>query len=132
MLCRPLQLGRWYIEFYFAPDGYDVDELLSRLYDFGARSRDLRDAESLMMNGRYNTGFAFANPWDMIGIIAIGPTSSGEEFIDTLVHEVHHFAVSAAVELGADLREETPAYISGDTARELSDVICALGCNRCA
>jgi len=33
---------------------------------------------------------------------------------------------------GVDLEGETPAHIAGDSARELADVICRLGCARCA
>lgn len=63
--------------------------------------------------------------------MAIGPTTSGAEFQDTLVHEVHHLAVAIAAELGIDLESESPAYIAGDSARALADVVCELGCRHC-
>jgi len=47
------------------------------------------------------------------------------------VHEVHHFAVVVASELGIDLEGEVPAYVSGDTIRELADIVCRLGCEHC-
>lgn len=130
MIRRDLSIGRWHVEFYFAPDGYDTDELLDRLYDLGASSSTMREALSLMESGRPNTGFTFPNPYEYDAMVVIGPTTSGAEFQDTLVHEVHHLAVAIADELGVDLEGETPAYIAGDSARDLADVICALGC-RC-
>lgn len=131
MIRSDLQIGRWRVEFYFAPDGYEVDELLDRLYGMGASAGVMREAMSLMESGRPNTGFTFPNPYDYEAIVAVGPTTSGSEFQDTLVHEIHHLAVAIASELGIDLESETPAYIAGDSARELADIICRLGCDNC-
>lgn len=58
----------------------------------------------------------------------IGPSSSGEEFQDTFVHEIRHLADAIAKSLGVPLDSERPAYISGDTARALTEVVCELGC----
>lgn len=128
MIRRDLNIGRWHVEFYFCPDGYDEDELLARMYDFGAGIDNLRAAEKLMGYDTDNTGFAFTNGMDFVAMIVIGPYSSRAEFLDTLTHEIHHLAVAIASELGVDLEGEEPAYIAGDSARDLADVICALGC----
>ena len=128
---RCLYIGRWKVIFYFATEGYDIDFLMDRLYTLGAGIEDLRRALDLMESGELNTGFTFPNPYDHEMLVAIGPTSSGEEFINTLVHEVHHVAVAIADELGVDLYEETPAYIAGDSARDLAELLCELGCSHC-
>ena len=128
MVQRNLKIGRWHVEFYF---GYDMDVLLDRLFDFGAGASVMRDAMDLIESGKENTGFTFSNPYDKVAIVAIGDSSSGEEFIDTLTHEIHHLAVAIASELGIDLESETPAYLAGDSARELFDMICKYGCRRC-
>lgn len=131
MIRRDLRIGRWQVEFYFAPDGYDADALLDRLYDFGAGVSVMRRALDLMGQDAPNTGFTFTNPEEYLALVAIGPTSSGEEFVNTLVHEIHHLAVAVAAELGIDLESETPAYVAGDSARALADVVCSLGCRHC-
>ena len=131
MMKRELSIGKWVIEFFFATDGYDSDELIDRLYDFGSSVSTMRQAMDLMDSGKMNTGFTFVNPNDYTAIIAIGPSEDGAEFIDTLVHEVHHLSVAIANSLGVDLEGETPAYISGDSARELAQTICELGCTSC-
>lgn len=130
MIRRELRIGRWYVEFYFCPDGYDDDEIIDRLYDFGANVKDMRDAMDLMETGKKNTGFTFPNPIEHLALVAIGPTTSPAEFQDSLVHEIHHLAVAIAADLGIDLDGEGPAYLAGDSARELADVVCRLGCNR--
>ena len=128
---RTLVIGRWVAEFYFAEDGYDVDVLLDRMYDFGATASTMRQAMELMESGALNTGFTFCNPYERVAIVAIGPTTDGEEFINTLTHEIHHLAVAIAASLGIDLESETPAYVAGDSAMALAETICELGCRHC-
>ncbi len=131
MIRRDLEIGRWHVEFYFAPDGYDIDYILERMYYFGAGAKKMRRALRLMESGELNRGFTFSNQLDRVAVVVIGPTSSGAEFQDTLSHEVHHLAVSIAGALGVDLTGETPAYYSGDAIRDLADVVCKLGCGQC-
>ena len=128
---RELYIGRWSVEFYFAEEDYDMDVLLDRLYDFGAPASVMRQAMDLMESDKDNTGFTFTNPYEHCALIAIGPSSDGSEFVNTLVHEVHHLAVAIASELGVDLEGETPAYIAGDSALALAETICEMGCKRC-
>lgn len=128
---RSLNIGRWHVEFFFAPDGYDDDTILECLYDFGASAKVMREAMSLMEERKPNTGFTFNNPVEHLAIVAIGPTTGGAEFQDTFVHEIHHLAVAIAAELGIDLESESPAYIAGDSARALANVVCELGCSHC-
>lgn len=116
------------VDFLFSTGGYDIDGILACLRDADATRSILNQAEDLMRSCEYNCGFTFANPFRKRAVVLIGPTSSGAEFIDTLVHEVHHLAVAIATELGIDLEGESPAYISGDSARALADVICRMGC----
>lgn len=128
---RELYIGRWSVEFYFAEEDYDMDMLLDRLYDFGAPASVMCQAMDLMESDKDNTGFTFTNPYEHCALIAIGPSSDGSEFVNTLVHEVHHLAVAIASELGVDLEGETPAYIAGDSALALAETICEMGCKHC-
>ena len=131
MVHRGLKIGRWQVDFLFAPEGYDEDEVMEYLYDCGASDYALLQAKNLMALCEHNCGFTFANPDILQAVVFVGPTTSGDEFVDTLVHEVHHLAVAIAEELGIDLESETPAYIAGDYMRELAEIICSLGCKHC-
>lgn len=131
MIRRDLKIGRWAVEFYFSTDGYDVDMLLDRLFDFGASGKLMRGAMDLMERGDMNTGFTFTNEEERIALVAIGPTENGSEFINTLVHELYHVAAAISRGLGVELDGETPAYIIGDSALELMDVVCQMGCCSC-
>lgn len=131
MIHRVLKIGRWVVDFLFATERYDIDGIVACLYDAGAYGSIVERAEDLMRMCEYNCGFTFSNPERHRAVVLIGPTTSGEEFTDTLVHEVHHLAVAIASELGIDLESETPAYVAGDSARALAEVICELGCPCC-
>ena len=131
MIRRPLIIGRWAVDFLFSAGSADVKGVMECLSDAGAPEWALLNADDLMRSCEYDCGFTFTNPEEKRAVVFIGNTSSGAEFTDTLVHEVHHLAVAIAAELGIDLDSETPAYVAGDAARALADVICELGCSRC-
>lgn len=128
MIHRVLSIGRWVVDFLFATKRYDVDGVLACLYDAYAPDDIMDQAEDLMLSCEYNCGFTYANQNRRRAVVLIGPTTSGEEFQNTLVHEIRHLADSIAKSLGVPLDSERSAYISGDTAKALAEVICELGC----
>lgn len=113
------------------PEEYEVGVIAEYLHDAGASPIIFRQANDLVWMCDADCGFTFTNPDMYRAVVVIGPASSGREFIDTLVHEVHHLAVAIADNLGIDLEGEGPAYLAGDSARELAEVICELGCPCC-
>lgn len=128
---RTIKIGRWIVDFIFCVEKFDIEGVIACLYDCDASDFAMEQAEDLMLSCDYNCGFTFANPARMRAVVVTGPTTSSDEFIDTFVHEVHHLAVAIAGNLGLDLDGEGPAYLSGDTARELASVVCELGCSHC-
>ena len=128
MIHRVIAIGRWTVDFLFATKRYDIDGVLACLYDAHAPEDIMDQAEELMESCRYNCGFTYTNQSRRRAVVLIGPTSSGSEFQDTFVHEVRHLADAIAKSLGIPLDSERPAYISGDTAKALAEVICELGC----
>lgn len=131
MVHRVLKVGRWVVDFLFAVERYDEEGTVACLRDAGAPGWVVERARGLMGRCSRDCGFTFSNPENRRAVVLIGPTSSGSEFLDTLVHEIHHLAVAIAAELGMDLESETPAYLAGDSARSLAEVVCELGCGRC-
>lgn len=128
MVHRVLKIGRWIVDFLFAERKYDIDGIVACLRHAEAPRRIIDQAVDLMEEGSPNTGFTYTNARVFRAIVCIGPTTSGGEFQNTLVHEIHHLAVAIARELGVDLEGETPAYLAGDTMRAFADVVCKLGC----
>ena len=130
MIHRVIEIGGWVMDILFAEEGYDKEGVLGCLYDCAAPRRVLRKAEEIMDNERENSGFAFTNPEVRRGVIVIGPTYSGRQMINTTVHEIRHMVDGIAKEIGFPLDSEPPAYMSGEAAMKLADVICRLGCRR--
>lgn len=128
MIHRVIAIGRWTVDFLFATKRYDIDGVLACLYDAHAPDEIMEQAEELMLSCRYNCGFTYTNQNRRRAVVLIGPTTSGDEFQNTLVHEIRHLADAIAKSLGVPLDSERPAYISGDTAKALTEVICELGC----
>ena len=128
---RVLAVGRWVVDFIFATKYYDVDGILSCLYDAGAPRWVMENAGELMSEGKYNTGFTYTNPAIHRAVMVVGPTTSGAEFANTISHELYHLAVAISGELGIDLEGEAPAYLLGDTLQSLVSVVCELGCDKC-
>lgn len=128
---RVLKIGRWVVDFLFATVRYDTEGVLACLYELGATDDIVNRTEEMMESDEPNTGFTYTNPGIYRALVVVGPTSSGDEFIDTFTHEIHHLAVAIASNLGIDLEGETPAYLAGDSARDLADLVCELGCSKC-
>ena len=128
MIRRALMIGRWVVDFLFATRHYDIDGVIACLYDAGAPGYIIDEAEELMLSCDYNCGFTYTNQKKRRAVVLIGPTTSGDEFQNTLVHEIRHLADAIAKSLGVPFDSERPAYISGDTAKALAEVICELGC----
>ena len=126
-----MSIGRWLVYFVFVTDDYDRQAILSMLDAFGASEEVLTRAEEIMDSEYLNNGFTFSNADIRRALVVIGPTSSGKEFQDTFSHEIRHLADAIANSIGMDLGSEGPAYMTGDTVRELAEVVCELGCERC-
>ena len=119
------------MDFLFAPEGYDKEDVLSYLKYLGASQKDILRIRDVIDNEEQNTGFTFVSPYESTILVGIGPSETGDEFTNTLSHEIHHLAVAIADNLGVNLRGEEPAYLHGDTVQALFDIICELGCPRC-
>lgn len=131
MIHRVLRIGHWVIDFLFAVDGYDEEGVLSCLYDIDAPYDVMLRSNKIMVGRKLNRGFTYVNPELKRALVVIGPTSSGKQFQNSFVHEIRHLINSIALSIGYDLDAEGPSYIAGDTAMELADVVCMLGCDHC-
>lgn len=131
MIHRVLRIGRWVVDFLFATKGYDIDGVLACMRDCRAERENLDLARRKMERGRMNEGLTYTNPALFRAVVLVGPTTSGRQFQNTFVHEMRHIVDVIARSAGIETDPEEPAYMSGDTAMELADVVCKLGCRHC-
>ena len=140
MIRRVLRIGDWMVEFLFCMGRYDIEGVLACLRDAGAPRWVREQALDLMENCDYDCGFtysarrrqrfSFHNPDKHRAVVLIGPTSSGAEFLNTTVHELRHLTDVIANSIGVELDSEEAAYMSGETAGELADIIFQIGASR--
>lgn len=130
MYRRKVHINDWEVEYIVTPYGYEQEYTLEAMANARAPKRAMRSAREIM-NGLaiLDTGFTYANTRQRKAVVVVGPSSSAEEMIDTFVHETYHLAVIITESYGYDLSGELPAYLIGDIARELADVICTFGCD---
>lgn len=131
MIHREIEIGRWTVDFLLADEAYDEEQGIAYLARADAPDWVLERAGRIMANASLNTGFTYTNPEMFRAVVVIGPTSSGSEFVNTLVHETYHLAAAIANNLGYDLSGEYAAYLTGDTVQEFAGLICHLGCDSC-
>lgn len=131
MLHKRIHIRGWIVDFLFAIDDYDIEEVYDFLYDMDAPKSVIRQTKSIIYHNEDNAGFTYSVPRIRRSLTYIGPVTSRAEFLDTIVHEAFHISVAIAKDLKINLQKEFPAYVSGDILRELADIIFSYGCPHC-
>lgn len=117
--------------FYFAVSGYWRTDILQRLEELDAPPSILKRVSRNMSLDRMDTGFTYSNPVIKKSLVVIGRSSSGAEFLNSFVHELRHLADDISFVYGYPLRGEPAAYLTGEIALGLSDIVCELSCDKC-
>ena len=131
MIHRVLKISRWVVDFLFALKDYDREGVLACLNEINAPGGVLGRANEIMEERKLNRGFTYSNPELKRAVVVIGPTSSGEEFLNTFSHEIDHLTNDIADSLGIREEREGTSYLTGDTTMALAEVLCFLGCKHC-
>lgn len=130
MTHRTIHIRGWRVDVFI--DGHDkgngLDEVLDTLEAMGAPFDILARCEEMVNGGIPNEAFTYSN--GKRTAIYIGWTTSGEEFINSLVHEIRHLVDHIAKYYGIE-NNEAVGYLSGDAAFLLAEDICEHGCVHC-
>ena len=78
-----------------------------------------------------DSGFTYSNPDIRRSVMVIGKTSSGPQFLNSFTHELRHLVDDIAKADGMEMSGEGVAYLSGDTAMAMADIVCRLSCDHC-
>ena len=76
----------WDVCAYYYTDGYDVETIISKMTERGAKKVYIEDARENMEKDNLNTGICYSSPSKQT-IIVIAKTSSPDEFMSSLAHE---------------------------------------------
>lgn len=131
MITRTINILGWEAVFLFSSGRPDPEEVIGQLVGCDPPDSVILRVRSMLEGNRPDEGFTFSNPDMRRSLVYIGPTSSGREFLSSFCHELAHFVCDLCLEDGISLRGERVAYIQGETARRLSDVVCLFSCDHC-
>ena len=130
MIHRRVHIEDWKCDYWFLEEeDTQIWYILSVLQDMGAEEVILEKVIDLLSHK--DTGFIFTNPEYKRSLVIVGKTTSGEEFLNTFIHETIHLTGIVALAYETDIRGEKIAYMIGNACSALADIICRLSCNSC-
>jgi hypothetical protein len=131
MISRKVHIPGWTILFLFSFDRHDMESIRDALLWAEAPDSIIDDVSENVYSGRLNEGFTFSEPSLRRTVFATSGTTSGPEMLNTIVHEIVHIAQHISEENGIDPLSERMAYLCGDIASSVSDIVCRLSCPHC-
>lgn len=121
----------WHITVYYAVTRYYKDEILEELDLIGCSRSELKNAEQLLDDNRYNTGLTYTNFKNRGSVVVIGLTSSPEEFQNTFDHEKGHLAMHIGSALQIDPFGEEFQYLTGAIGEKMFKIAKRFLCEHC-
>lgn len=121
----------WNIAVFYEVTCDDTERIIAELSDIGCRDVDLYKARKNIASCKRNNGITFANMRNREMVVVLTKTTSAKEFLNTLVHELHHMAEFVAICDGIPLSGEEISYISGDLSMLMYGKAAHLLCGSC-
>lgn len=133
MLVRDIYIDKydWCARVYFAISRYNIEDVSRSLREIGCPVTIHRQAIKQMVHGEVNTGFTYSNMKRRQTVMLVGKTSSGREFLNSFSHELRHLSDDIAKTYGMETAGEEVAYLTGDIALKLADIVCHYSCDHC-
>ena len=131
MTIRKLYIRHWTILFFLSFDARNAEDIEEALIWAGAPDSIMEHVHTNVLADRRDEGFCFSNSSLRRSVLAVGKTSTGLEFMNTIVHEITHVAIHIAQEDNIDPYSEELAYLAGDIMHGVSDIVCELSCPHC-
>ena len=121
----------WEIYAYYAVTTYYVDEIMEMLWNVGVDPENAETAYRNMSAFKLDTGLCYSNHKQKKTVVVIAITSSAEEFLNSLVHELTHACMHISSYFGLDVYGERYAYMIGSLCREVYPNVKTLLCDHC-
>lgn len=131
MIIRDLYIEqyRWHVHCYFAVTDYYTEEILDVLESLGCSDAVYNKVAKKMERNELNTGFTYSNKLARETLMVIGLASSNAEYINSITHELRHLCDDIASVVGIHDSGEEVAYLTGDVASQMADIIEVLVCD---
>jgi hypothetical protein len=128
MTHRTIHIRGWRVDVFIDEGDGGARAVSDCLLEMGADDYIMDKAYGLIEENRPNQAFTYSK--GKCTCIYIGWTTSGEEFINSMIHEIRHLVDHIAEYFGLD-NNEAVGYLSGDAAFLLAEDICEHGCPHC-
>lgn len=120
----------WSVVLFIEPDTSELPSVCSELARNGCVDEKLKDAVRPITARLKNEGFTYSNPQKKISVSATINSSSKDEFMNTLAHELRHIERHICKAYDIDPYSEDVGYIAGALSEavypKLNELIC--GC----
>lgn len=106
----------------------DYDDIYAIVENFGLSEEDIEN--SLKILRKPNTGMTIPDFGNMMSVVFISKTTSDDQWLDTLLHELKHVVEHISIFYRVDPRSEESAYLQGEIGRQLFPVIMSKLCSK--
>lgn len=104
-------VGKWAFVFSYNIKEEDLAEIGEWLEALGARRREIRRAQRLLL--KPNKGFTFSSQSLRMSVMVIGDATSLDQWWDTLDHEIDHLQDTVLEYYSVDHGTEDAAWLQG-------------------
>lgn len=112
----------WYVMCYYNADiSHDGEELFMTLVASGCDEHVARSAMSVLEN--MNSGYTFSNLSERCSIVIVSKACCGEQFYDTVQHELSHVVDHICESYDVSCHGEIAAHIQGEVARNMYEAV---------
>lgn len=103
----------WTVRYYQDSAPSDSIEIYEALRQIGCTGKALDEAERHLSSKKKNKGLTYSNIKEGKSVVAVSETTSDEEFINTMSHEVHHVVSHICEKYDLDMYSEEMSYLTG-------------------
>ncbi len=121
----------WQVDCYFAKTCYYVYEILDNIRRIGCSRETMAEAHRNLMSANMNTGLCYSNRPAHRSVLVTSVTTTPQEFLNSLMHEITHLTNHISIECGIDATTEEPCYLAGEIAEQVYPYVKGLLCCKC-
>lgn len=109
-------------------DNKDYEDIHAVMDNFGLNEQEIKEAYKILR--KPDTGMTVPDFNNRMSVVFISRTTSEEEWIDTLFHELKHVVEHISLFYRVDPQSESAAYLQGEIGRQLFPVIMSRLCKK--
>lgn len=131
MICKDIYIEKydWLVHCFFAVDTYYTRSILATLNALGCSNSIYDRVSDKLRKNDLNTGFTYSNKRKQESLFVVSIASSGAEYFNSISHELRHLCDDIASVYDIPTNGEEIAYLTGDVAMEMKDVLSVLICD---